>query len=146
MLQSMWKSSLSDKFRNSRRRSDLDIAEVVRRKKQKSSSTFSSGASSQTSNWGLKDFRPSRPIREDDISIQLHIDWLKEESAKRKQDREKIRCLMNSTFPDRRQMILDDMPSVAAVKANYPCLFDEDEVRIGRQSLLLFSHREQSVS
>lgn len=79
--------------------------------------------------WGMRNYLPRRPESEDDTSISLHTNWMKDEVGKKKPNYGRIRDAMHTTFADRRKKIVTDGLSIASLKEEYPWLFDEEEVK-----------------
>ena len=68
-------------------------------------------------------YLPERPIGEDDSTIKRHIHSLMQvENGKLKQDITKIRMLMDLTFADRRDGIVNKLWKVEQLNSTYPPL------------------------
>lgn len=95
-----------------------------------------------TSQWGMKNYLPSRDLSEEDVSIATHQKWLVAEKRKRQPDFKMVQCCMDKTLADRRKCIVSEKPPLSEIKAQYPWLFDEDQVQYVLPSPL---HRECSL-
>ncbi len=81
--------------------------------------------------FGLKNYLPVQTIGEDSNSIRQHKLWLQLEFQKsRSQDTQKICLLMNLTFLDRRDLIVNALISVNQLRQEYPFVFGVQQVKI----------------
>lgn len=76
---------------------------------------------------GAINWEPDFPEGEDDRSMMLHRQALKDEWKKRSRDPEKIKLRMAITYADRRRMINSKKP-LGEIFAEYPSLFCHQEV------------------
>ena len=136
VLQGYWKRALSNRFRNERKRHERDnpLAQFSKKVKTDDDNQVqkkkSEGKSTSKSMYGIKHYLPSRPEGEDDDTIKEHIQMLKKESKKERQDVKMIQELMDVTLADRREVIVNSNWTVAKVAQEYPCLFNKDEVSL----------------
>ena len=80
--------------------------------------------------FGLANYSPPIDKSEDSISVELHVHSLVCESKSKDPNKKKINLLMNKTFSERRNYILNDQPEIADVLSKYPILHNPEEVRI----------------
>jgi hypothetical protein len=78
--------------------------------------------------FGIVHYKPNRLPGETEDTISQMKKLMVDESKKLKRNRSKISELMDRTFADRRQLSFDGV-RFQCVKENFPCLFDEEEVR-----------------
>lgn len=118
------------KFANSRKRADKHVPSVIQR--QRKSTSHLPAALSMTllspPQWGMVNYKPSRPCSEDDVSIDAHISWMKQETKKKKPTHERVNLAMTATLADRRRLITKGTATVKEIRDVYPWLFDEKEV------------------
>ncbi|XP_072016020.1 uncharacterized protein [Amphiura filiformis] len=127
--QTYWKNSLSQRFRNERKRSEKHNPLAKAPKIKKKEEAYAAPEKPTAENiWGIKNYLPGRPFGEDDTTIGIHIASLKTEHKKKRQDASLIKQLMDITFADRREAIVKKQWKISKIKSEYPCLFDEDEI------------------
>ena len=134
-MQDYWKKALSNKFRNERKRHEKDNP-LAQRQPQKKSKETPKETPTKAAKHGVKNYLPPTEQSEDANSIESHRNMMTSESKKKRQDIAKINHLMNITFADRRRKVVEGW-SVADLKLEYPCLFNEDEVRMIKTLKLL---------
>ncbi|XP_071839081.1 uncharacterized protein [Apostichopus japonicus] len=128
----LWKHRLQYKFQNKRKRLDLKI-EAVQKKKLKAERKPRSPPPSTVdppTYWGMKNYLPSRPASEDDLTIATHIGWLNAEKRRKQPDYKTVSCSMTKTLADRRKWIISSKPkpTLDEIQVKYPWLFDEDQM------------------
>ncbi len=130
-FQKYWKTKLSQKFRNEKKRhhKNNELAQPKKRIKPAGSST-NANKNAHSNMWGVKHYLPDRPDGEDNATIARHQEAMKSESKKLRQDLAKVRLLMDLTFADRRKRIVTDLCRIKDLQLEYPCLFHEDEVSL----------------
>lgn len=125
LFQDSWFASLYEKFRNERKGLTQDPEVIIRRKRKSDTSSKVSVCSKLRR--GAINWEPPYPEGEDDVSLKRHIEFLQNESLKRKVDSNKIEKRMDLTFPSRRRF-MNESKSIADIKSEYPILFDFDQV------------------
>lgn len=134
--QEYWKTKISEKIRNTRKRRDRNVPAVVAMRVKKQSARVmavhennSKSYRKQTPAYMLKNYVPiGHPISEDEASIEKHILLLQKENKKEQPNPLIIQASMDATFCDRRQRIVKGGESIAKLTENYPCLFDSQQV------------------
>lgn len=128
-LQSLWKSRLQNKFQNARKREDRDIPVVKARKRKATMTTGDLVPKKKTAlQWGMANYLPSRRASEDDASIELHVEWMQQESRKKKPNYQRVGESLMATFADRRRWVVTQGALASEVGEKYPWIFKEDEV------------------
>ena len=125
LFQNVWTERLSIRFRNARQR-DSDHIPCKRLKlHRQQDSEIKKGRPA----WGVLNYLPAEETPGEDAStILCHIDWMKRESLKKRQDNLGIKVRMDRTFSDRRKKIVNEKLSVHCLMEHYPCLFSAEEV------------------
>jgi len=80
--------------------------------------------------FGVTNYLPERQPGDTDDTISDMIKIMSDENRRLKRNNSRIDQLMNQTFADRRQMIVKDVCSLKDLKAQFPCLFNQEQVRI----------------
>ena len=82
--------------------------------------------------WGIPNFLPPLPEGEDEHSIAHHCETLKSQSAlpQERRNKDTVRVLTVKTFPDRRQMLVNEFKHIREIIEKYPLLCSKDQVRI----------------
>ena len=139
----MWKTRISDKFRNTRQRKDKNVPAVIENKrkeftainenledtdehlkKKRISKSWCPAASAPNF------FGKSRPSTEDVESIAAHVKYMCQEYKKSHPDMIKVNNLMRLTFYDRRQYILSNVVPLKDIQEKYPFMFDVIQVNL----------------
>ena len=115
------------KFGNSRRRIDVNLPEVVARKRTKVEKNKDLPSKSPLM-WGLAKYLPGRQSSEDDQSIAMHLEWLKNESKKVSYNADAIKARMDITFGDRRELIVTQGAPIKQIIETYPALTLHNQV------------------
>jgi len=139
-LQVLWRKRLCRYFQNSRSRRDNTL-QVVRIHKQKAKVASTPNQPRSTGSrtvFGVKNYLPERPHGETDETISAMEKMMNTERRKLKPDPTRITELMDSTFADRRQLIVVDKATLPAIQDRFPCLFSEDEVFIRVYCICLY--------
>lgn len=131
-----WRTVITQKCRNTRRRRDRRlpvVEEKIRRAsaegvKSKSGEDGAQKLPKTTPAYGAKNYLPKRPMSEDDESIQKHIDFMKKEAKARNRNFRAVETCMDLTFSDRREFIINGNKTVEEVRLQYPLLFDAHQV------------------
>ena len=76
---------------------------------------------------GALNWEPPYPEGEDEASMKRHKDALASEWRKKNPDKTKIETWMLLTFPERRRQ-MNQQTDLALLKAEYPSLFDYNQV------------------
>jgi len=127
-IKDKWKCSLTEKFRNSRRRKDNSVPCVVENRKKFKPNPVDNGPKNKVSH-GLINYMPaSAPASEDCASIEKHQALLIKEFAKVRRDYLLMEISMQATFFDRRERIVQKNQGMGVIKEVYPCLFDAQQV------------------
>jgi hypothetical protein len=79
---------------------------------------------------GAINWEPPFPEGEDEISMNLHQDFIKDQWKRKTPDMSKIKQRMVVTFPHRRKLINNKQP-LSIIKEEYPALFTYNEVSHG---------------
>ncbi|XP_071836802.1 uncharacterized protein [Apostichopus japonicus] len=106
-----WRMKIMDKFRNERKHMPVE-------KKRKSSGVTPAKAVDD------------QQLVDDTASIQRHKKWMQEEARRARQNEVKISQMMEITFQSRRKWIIDEKPTVAELKREFPCLFSQRQILI----------------
>lgn len=131
-----WRTVITQKCRNTRRRRDrsLPVVEEKIRKvsaeavKSKSREDGAQKLQKTTPAYGAKNYMPKRPVSEDDESIQKHIDFMKKEAKARSRNVRAVETCMDLTLSDRREFIINGNKTVEEVRLQYPLLFNAHQV------------------
>ncbi|KAJ8032740.1 Sterile alpha motif domain-containing protein 3 [Holothuria leucospilota] len=76
----------------------------------------------------MVNYLPDKAPSEDTASISVHKEWMKTEKMKKKPNFERVAVCMDATLSHRRHLIIKDAAPLGTIKAEYPWLFDEDEI------------------
>ncbi|PIK39241.1 hypothetical protein BSL78_23915 [Apostichopus japonicus] len=125
---SLWKIRMQYKFCNARKREDSSIPAVKSRKRKAKTPPQTVKGKLDVPIWGMKNYLPSRPESEDDISINKHIEWMKLELSKKKPNYARVEECMSITLADRRRLIVEEDATSEVVKKVYPWLFEDEEI------------------
>ena len=129
-FQDSWFSKIYEKFRNERKGMKED-PEVMLKKKKKNETTspIPSGLRRGAVNW-----IPPYPEGEDEASLKRHKEFIQNEWSRRHPDMNRISRRMQLTFPDRRRL-MNNKADIKDVRAEYPALFDYQQVMIKNLSI-----------
>ncbi|CAG0901172.1 unnamed protein product [Darwinula stevensoni] len=128
----VWTERLSIRFRNARQR-DSDHTPF---KRPKLHTQQDSAVAKGRPAWGVLNYLPTEETPgEDDSTIICHINWMKRENLKKRQDGLGIKVRMDRTFTDRRKKIVNEKLSIHSLMETYPCLFSAEEFRNEAQRL-----------
>jgi hypothetical protein len=132
IFQSYWRTKLSQKIRNSRRRESCQLPEVMAKKTavKASNSITPSKRKSHPPAYGMPNYLPAENPVEDHASLTRHRDFMIKENKKKMADHVAVGISMVQTFESRRTFIVNESPSLTRVKELYPCLFDAFQVII----------------
>ena len=75
-------------------------------------------------------WQPPPQMGENEESNKVHMAWLQKESKKEEKDKKKIKEKMTATYAFRRVYINQEKRPILEIARDYPCLFDQEEVRI----------------
>ena len=144
--QCVWKQVIANKCRNNRRRRDKNIpvvvAAIAKRKlaiekrdnamkeKDSEAEVIIEPRKKSLSAYGIINFLPCRETSEDNETIQKHIKLMTLESSKRTANPRVIDCGMQSTFADRRNLIVKERAPMSLVRETYPLLFNPYQVSL----------------
>ncbi|XP_071853739.1 uncharacterized protein [Apostichopus japonicus] len=131
VFQMLWKHRLQYKFQNKRKPRDLKIEAVQKKlKAERKPHSPPPSAVDPPTYWGMKNYLPSRPASEDDLTIATHIGWLNAEKRRKQPDYKTVSCSMTKTLADRRKWIISSKPkpTLDEIQVKYPWLFDEDQM------------------
>ncbi|XP_018019466.1 uncharacterized protein LOC108675922 isoform X1 [Hyalella azteca] len=144
-----WRTRLSEKLRNTRKRRDLEVPAVEAYRKRRQSmmvKTAEPSASSQNESsasqiddhlkrtpkskqtFGVVNCPTLDCSADDDSEMTQHKEVMLNDFKNNENDRQKINDLMNKTFPYRRRLIVTGMINVQQLKNDFPYLFDEQQI------------------
>ena len=80
--------------------------------------------------WGVPNFLPERVPGEDESSLAVHVNRLKQqhELPAAKRNNENIKVSMRKTFPEHRRKLIVDMMSIEDLLLEYPTVSTETQV------------------
>ena len=78
---------------------------------------------------GIVHWQPPPKCGENEQSHKIHKSWLQKESKRPEKDRDAIKERMELTYSFRRVFINEEKRPIKEIIREYPCLFDEQEVR-----------------
>ena len=78
---------------------------------------------------GIVHWQPPPKSGENEQSHHVHKAWLQKESKKEEKNKDAIKERMELTYAFRRIYINTDKRPIKDIMGEYPCLFEEDEVR-----------------
>lgn len=132
-----WCTKLSNKMRNVRKYRDCNIPIVVAAKQKRRailSNSNDSGVSQPDvrKNYlhGVLHYLPKRPQSEDEVSINEYKNFMIKESAKKNKDIRALDNAMETTFADRRSLIVERHTTILQIKLEYPFLFQYQQVGV----------------
>ncbi|XP_018021769.2 uncharacterized protein LOC108677961 [Hyalella azteca] len=140
----IWRVRISMKARNARQRRDRQVPCVMamRAKKKLNVSEEENKVIPPKKNlpknmlaYGVLNYLPTRPVTEDDISIERHRSLMINELKKNSLNPRTIEELMRLTFHDRRRLIITETATVAHVAELYPALFNPNQILFEFQRL-----------
>ena len=132
----LWRRRLVSYLKGQRFRSKLDIPEILEKKcvygKRKGEETPGPDRKKINQAWGIPNFNPPMPEGEDDKTMGKHSETLKAQSAlsKERQNKEMVKMLMEKTFPDRRNMLINQFKHIREILEKYPLLCNTDQVNV----------------
>lgn len=133
-FQPFWRMTLSNKMRNMRRSRDSAVPQIQAKKIKFTTKVDGTNTESDippkmnTPAFGAKNDLLQRPPTEDDASQTSHRKTMILQSSKKNMNVRLVETLMELTFSDRRSFTVKQSPSIAALKEEYPCLFDTYQV------------------
>ena len=132
----LWRNRMVTYYKNHRFRCKLETPEILQKRsiygKRKSDKESTGPAKKINHAWGIPSFLPPLPEGEDEHSIAHHCETLKSQSAlpQERRNKDTVRVLMVKTFPDRRQMLVNEFKHIREIIEKYPLLCSKDQVRI----------------
>lgn len=110
-----------------RRKHDHDIP-VVQEKRLKLQGRKENDGKKDIPAYGAARYLSTRPIAEDDSSIEGHISTMKKISKSANKDSRQIAASMEATYADRRNFLVHTHPTLGCLKEKFPLLFDSYQV------------------
>ena len=85
--------------------------------------------------WGMPNYMPNFNQGEDSFTVLAHVEELQRQYSLNKSRRNAalIKRLMDKTFPDHRNMLINEMSPIGEVIEKYPLLCCEEEARKSRK-------------
>lgn len=125
-----WREKLKYKWQNERKFKDKNLPEVIAKKRKPvlQQQNLNLPKEQVKLTWGMANFLPAPLASEDDTSIQLHKEWLKDEFKKSNQNFNVVDLKMDITFPTRRREIVTENMDTNALLQEYPFLKDRRQV------------------
>ncbi|XP_047741045.1 uncharacterized protein LOC108678158 isoform X2 [Hyalella azteca] len=132
----IWRTRMSMKARNARQRRDSQepCVMAMRAKKklhlpqEENDDMPPKKIPKNVPAFGVVNYMPSKPLTEDDISIQRHRTQMINELKKKAPNPRTIEELMKLTFHDRRQLIITENATVAYIAELYPAIFNPNQI------------------
>ena len=123
LLKETWYKQLSDKVKNELRNEKDDPVILARKRKRNAGTPPICKAKRGIINW-----EPPHMEGEDEMSSNMHMEWMQKEYKKREPNMTLVYDKMTRTYPARRKYINNNSPSLQEISDNYPFLFDPQQV------------------